>query len=299
MHPTLFVLNGVPLHTWGTLVTLAFVAAFGFVHLRAARVGIDPDRLVPLYILVLIAGIVGARLLHFGFAEPRTLWDNPMAFFSSKEGGFAFYGGVIGGVTAGATYARLRGISVWKLADLAAPAIMLGLGLGRVGCFFAGCCHGRPMDEEADAVLMAFDGGDVVRVGAPPYVGLVFNGLGVTRITDTVLYPTQLAEILTGFGLFTGLVLIWSRYRRFDGIVLATMLTAYAFIRTTNETFRGDVVRGLFELGPLTVSTSQLVAAGMVGVAAVIVALRFRSDAPTEQPFRATEEEIPPLPTND
>ena len=85
---------------------------------------------------------------------------NPLIFFDGNEGGLVFYGGAIGGVISGVIYCYLRKIPVWKMADIGAPAIMLGLAIGRLGCFFAGCCHGMIVETDGHdhSVLMSFKG---------------------------------------------------------------------------------------------------------------------------------------------
>lgn len=297
MHPTLYELNGLGLHTWGLMVLLAFLGAILVVHLRAPRVGIDPDRLVPLYLLSVASGLGGSRLLHFVFAQPADLLADPLILFNPERGGFAFYGGVIGGVVSGAIFAKLRALPMWKLLDLGAPAIMLGLAIGRVGCFFAGCCHGARCPAPLGAELAGFDGGSVHLVEGFPWVALIFNDLGVGSIVDRPVYPTQLFEIATGLTLFTLLSVVWARLRRWDGQVLALMLVGYAIARTANEQLRGDTVRGLYALGPWSVSTSQIVAAAMICTAGLIVAWRRHRGLGPEQPL--AEPELPGLPPLD
>jgi phosphatidylglycerol:prolipoprotein diacylglycerol transferase len=279
MFPTLFTYQGIGFHTWGMMVMLAFLAAFMLVSARARRVGIDSDNLVPLYLLVSIFGLMGSRLLHFVFAETDAFMANPLVFFDMGQGGFAFLGGVIGGVASGALYAWWSNIPVWKLADIAAAAIMLALAVGRMGCFFAGCCHGRAWHaghgEGGDPVavlstVMNFKGGSIVSVGDFPWVALTFKqGVGVGAVFDTPLYPTQLLEITAGLTIFAILSVMWKRFRFFDGQIIAAMLVLYAFARFNIENLRGDAVRGVDHFGLF--STSQLVAIGMVGTAAVIV----------------------------
>ncbi len=221
MFPTLFTYQGIGFHTWGLMVMMAFLAAFMLVSARARRVGIDSDNLVPLYLLVSIFGLIGARLLHFVFAEPASFFRNPLVFFDMGQGGFAFLGGVIGGVASGALYAWRNNIPVWKLADIAAAAIMLALAVGRTGCFFAGCCHGSVWHSHAGGdpiavtgTLLTLKGGSVVTVGELPWIALTFKqGVGVGAIFDTPLYPTQLLEITAGLTIFALLSLMWRRFR--------------------------------------------------------------------------------------
>lgn len=293
MFPTLFELNGIGFHSWGLMVMLAFMAACLLSGHRGMKVGIDSDKLVPLYLIVTVFGLLGARLLHFVFAEPAALLANPLVFFSPDKGGFAFYGGVIGGVLSGAVYAKLTRIHMWKLADVAAPTVMLGLAIGRLGCFLAGCCHGKPVGWEPGMELLDMTGGTMVLGADFPYLALVFKeGVGVGSLHRVALFPTQLAETTAGLVLFAFLSWMWARWRRFDGQVLAAMLVLYGIWRATIEGFRGDTVRGLHDLGALQASTSQLVAGGLILVAGAIVAWRAPRGRDPERPFVPEEDEF-------
>jgi phosphatidylglycerol:prolipoprotein diacylglycerol transferase len=297
MYPTLYELPNLPgggLHSWGLMVMLGFLGAFVLTGIRARAVGMDPDKLVPLYLLSCVAGLLGARLLHFMLSGERAdFFENPMIFFDPDQGGFAFYGGAIGGILAGAIYAKLRNLHVWKLGDIAAAAIMLGLGLGRMGCFFAGCCHGGVCEGSETGSLADFQGGRVVSLDEAPYVGLIFNkGVGVGAIHDVPTWPTQMVESLGALTLFLILSLMWKYWRRFDGQILASMLGLYAIMRASIERFRGDSIRGLHDFGGMQLSTSQLVAGVMVMVAVLIALLRFHHGVASESPFEPEGDEL-------
>lgn len=293
MFPTLYSSASVSIHSWGLMVLTAFAVACGVSGARAARVGIDPDKLVPLYLLVGGAGMLGARLLHFVFAEPELFFGNPLVFFDINHGGWAFYGGVIGGVGAGAVYAWLRDIPVWKLADVAAASIMLGLAVGRVGCFLAGCCHGGVCEVPVVGDLVSLPYGEIKSVSGFPFLALRFEpGVGVGSLRGEVLFPTQLMEIGSGLAWFTLLSAMWRWGRRFDGQVLAAMMVLYAGSRTWVEGFRGDSIRGLYEVGGVQLSTSRLVAIGMVAGAVVLTAWRWRSGVAPERPFEVEDDEV-------
>lgn len=296
MFPTLFSLNGIELHTWGLLVMLAFLGAAAVTSLRAPRVGIDPDKLVPMYLIAMGAGLVGARVLHFAMSTDVDVLreEGLLAFFDPAKGGFAFYGGAIGGIVAGGVYAMARQISPWKLFDIGAPSIMLGLAIGRLGCFSAGCCHGLAIAAKETGTLLPLPHGHIATLDGAPYLGLVFEsgpGAGVAALTDIPVYPTQLMESGGAFLLFLVLSWIWKHHRRFDGVVMSAMLLLYAGLRATIEHFRGDDVRGLHTFGPVTLSTSQTVAAAMVLVSLIIVAIRLPQGRAPEQPLRPEAED--------
>lgn len=290
MFPTIYQHGSLGFHSWGLMVMLGFIAAFFFVSRRVPRVGIDPDRMVGLYLWAVVGGLLGSRLLHFVMAEPTTFFANPLVFFDLDEGGFAFYGGVIGGTAAGVGYAWRHGLPRWKIADIAAPSIMIGLGIGRIGCFLAGCCHGSACPVPVKDTLLSLPGGNVVTTQGAPYLALVFHkGVGVGDIFEVPLYPTQVWESLGGFTLFLLLSWMWHKARRFDGQVLATMLVLYAGLRSTIEEFRGDTIRGTDYFGLF--STSQVVSIGMVALAVLIVAIKARGGLAPETPFVPSDDD--------
>ncbi len=291
MHPTLFEFQGLGFHTWGLMVLLGFVAACLVVGLRAPKVGIDPDKLVGFYFTLIFAALPASRLFHFLLADREIFFANPLVFFDPGAGGFAFLGGVAGGVTGGALYAKIAGMPIWKLADVAAPTIMLGYAIGRTGCFFAGCCHGGSCDLPAASTLFTMDGGALVSVGGFPWLALVFEqGVGVGNLPGVPLYPTQLWEITIGLVLFGVLSWMWARARRFDGQIMAALLVVYPVVRIVTELFRGDTVRGLYDIAGMQLSSSQLFGAGLIGLAVLIAALRFRAGVAPEVPFVYEEE---------
>jgi len=265
MWPTLFTMGSadvqVPVHTWGVTITLAFLVAALITHRRAAAGGVDGDRLGGFYLTAFLCGLAGARLLHFTMAEPTTFFRNPLIFFRFWEGGFAFYGGVILAVLGSIVYARYARIHWFKLADLTSPTIMLGLAIGRIGCFSAGCCHGRTCEIPGGALNLlpdGFSGGEFWVTLQPPFlVALVHDGVGAHNIP---FYPTQLWESLGSVALFLLLSWIWKR-RRFDGQVFGWLMLLYPILRTSIELFRGDEVRGVGYFGFL--STSQVVSIPM------------------------------------
>ena len=287
MHPTLIEFSErVGIHSYGLLILTALLFGFVVSSRRAKTVGIDSDDLPLMYLLVAMCGILGARLFYFLFSDTANFMADPFVFFNGNEGGLVFYGGAIGGVVSGVIYCFFRNIPVWKMADIGAPAIMLGLSIGRLGCFFAGCCHGAAieLDEHAHSVLLSFKGGDVLWLEHAPFLSLSFNpGVGVGAIFNTPTYPTQLWEFAGAMTLFFALSFMWSRLRYFDGQILATMMVLYAGLRSSIENFRGDSIRGEDIMSGL--STSQSISVFSLVLAFVIVLIQFRKGVANEVPF--------------
>jgi phosphatidylglycerol:prolipoprotein diacylglycerol transferase len=205
--------------------------------------------------------------------------------FNFNQGGMAFLGGAIAAGVGVVLYAKRKGIHPWKLADALAPSLFLGLSIGRLGCFAAGCCHGSACDvSDWNSISGAlFSGGEMVSLGEFPWIALVFErGVGVGSIHGIPTFPTQLWESIAALGVFFGLSLLWARWRKFDGIVLATGMLVYPMIRATIELFRGDTIRGTGHLGGL--STSQVVAIGLAVVAIGLLKWRSGFGLADEQP---------------
>lgn len=293
MHPHLLVqqtsFGEVPYNSWGLMITLAFLAAAIVTHRRAGKVGIDPDKMVPFTMLCIVLGLMGARLLHFLMATPEVFFADPMVFFRLWQGGFAFYGGFILAGIGGVIYAWRNGMPVWKLCDVVAPTVMLGLSIGRIGCFLAGCCHGRQFTLPNDAVRLlpeSFSGGQIFAFDHFPFFGVITrHGVGHN---DVPVYPTQPWETLAAFTIFLVTSWMW-RHRKFDGQVFAAVLILYSIWRPINESMRGDEVRGMDYLGMFT--TSQLISIPVAVLGVLIVLFQFRKGVAPETPFVADEEE--------
>jgi phosphatidylglycerol---prolipoprotein diacylglyceryl transferase len=252
------------LHTYGVLLVLAFIAGLWVAGRQARRAGLDPDRIGDLAVYVLIAGLIGAKLALL-VVEREYYSKNPGELLSIFQIGGVFYGGLIAAFPVAWWYLRRYDIGGWKVADVLAPGVAIGQAIGRLGCFAAGCCHGRPT-EVAWAVTFRD----------------VYASRTVGTPLDIPLHPAQLYESIVAFGIF--LLLLWiSGRKRFNGQVLLSYVVLYSIARFFLETFRGDVARGTVLGGIL--STSQFIAIALVlGVLAILpyVARSQRIQKPTD-----------------
>lgn len=283
-------LGDLPYNTWGLMLTAAFFAAAYVVHRRSAKVGIDPDKMVGLYIIAIICGLLGARLLHFMMAANTGFFENPLVFFDFGKGGFAVYGGVLLAYVVGKIYGRVRGVNTWKMGDVVMPSVLLGQAIGRLGCFFAGCCHGTVIELPDSAIALlpdSFAGGQLWAIpGVPFLVELTRHGVGDNNV---VVYATQLYESAVCFALFGITSWLWKR-RLFDGQIEASYFIFYAIWRPINESLRGDEVRGLGYFGDLT--TSQVVSIPVFLWGVFIILWQFRKGVAPEKPFEMTHAEL-------
>src|SRR5690606_409592 len=132
MFPILFELGDWPVYSYGVLLAVAYLAALQLAVVRARRQGIDGARVMDLGIYLIIAALVGAKLMlvvvdfNYYLAQPREI-------LSLFRAGGVFYGGLIAAVAVALWLVRRYGLSMWTTADLFAPGIALGHVIGRFG----------------------------------------------------------------------------------------------------------------------------------------------------------------------
>jgi len=143
MHPVLLKIGElITIHTYGFFIALAALAAMFISRYEAKRLGVDPDKVVDACFYVVIAAIVGSRLFYV-FTNFDFFISEPLEVFKIWNGGLVFYGGFIGSATVLIVYMKIYHLPLGKMSDIAALALPLGHAVGRIGCFFAGCCYGK------------------------------------------------------------------------------------------------------------------------------------------------------------
>jgi phosphatidylglycerol:prolipoprotein diacylglycerol transferase len=147
---------------------------------RATAAGFDGNRVLDLGIWVIIAALVGAKGLLF-VVDFEHFTSSREEFFSLLRSGGVFYGGLIAASLTCIYQLRKHKLPLWTSGDLFAPGIALGYMVGRLGCFAAGCCYGKPT-QVAWAVTFT-DPAAALNVGTP---------------LNVPLHPTQLYEALAG-----------------------------------------------------------------------------------------------------
>ena len=254
------------LHTYGVLLAIAFLAGLWIAGRQARKAGLDSNRITDMAVYVLIAGLIGAKLLLLG-VEWSYFSKNPRELLSIFQSGGVFYGGLLGAFPVAWWYVRRHQLPGWRTADVLAPGVALGQGIGRLGCFAAGCCFGRPADVPWAVTFR--DPYATRTVGTP---------------LDTALHPTQIYESLAVFAIF-GFLLWLSTRKKFDGQVTLAYVALYSVVRFLIEFYRGDAARGTVFGGML--STSQFIAILLVLGAALLypyAARKNKTGPPTTTP---------------
>lgn len=243
------------LPTYGILLVLGMLAGLWVVTRQARKEGLVAETISDMAVYAIIAGLIGAKVLLL-IVEWPYYSHNPRELLSLFQSGGVFYGGLLGAIPVAFWYARRHRLDGWKTADVLAPGVVLGQAVGRIGCFMAGCCYGRPTD-----VAWAVTFRDLYanrNVGTP---------------LDTPLHPTQLYESAACF-LILGFLLWMAPRKRFHGQVVLAYVVLYAVARFVVEFFRGDAIRGFVMGGRL--STSQFIAVLMVVASALVLPYLWR-----------------------
>ena len=146
MHPELFTLpGGFSVKTYGFFMMVGFLSGVWMAMRRATRVKADPDIVLDISLVCLIFGIGGARLfyvIHYWESQFADASNPLFAVIDITAGGLEFLGGFLGAVLATTIHAMWKKYSIRLYLDIMAPSAMWGLGIGRIGCFFNGCCFG-------------------------------------------------------------------------------------------------------------------------------------------------------------
>jgi phosphatidylglycerol:prolipoprotein diacylglycerol transferase len=243
MHPVLFRIGPLTLHTYGVFVASAFFLAITLALHQAKAQGLDQERMLDLAFYVTLSAILGARILFIIVEYPYFL-EHPLRIFKIWEGGLVFYGGLILAVVVAVLYMRKHGLPVLKVGDIVAPSLAIAQAVGRLGCLSAGCCYGKET---------SLPWGIVFR---DPNSLVPLDKLGIP------LQPTQLYSSISNLLLFL-LLFRMSKRKRFDGQVLLMYGILYPILRSIIEFYRGDP-RGAIIGG--MVSTSQIISLGVFAV---------------------------------
>lgn len=241
MHPVLFKLGSLTIYSYGFLIAVGVVCGVAYLAVRGKKeVGLTFDQANNLFLLIFIAALVGGKVFLF-FENPSSYLENPRRLFTGS--GFVFYGSFLFAVPTMLWFFRRNKLPVYQMLDIMAIVTCLVHMFGRMGCFMAGCCHGKPTTSWFSVIFT-----DPACQAEP---------------LNTPLYPTQLME--AGFILLVMVLLLFIRQRKqFHGQLFALYLLLYALGRFVLEYFRGDEVRG-FVIQDY-VSHSQFIALIIFGV---------------------------------
>lgn len=242
MHPILFEAGPFTIYTYGFCIAVGALLGFSYMAWQGKKLfGMTFDQSNTLFIFLVLAGVIGGKFFMI-FEDPSHYLSHPIRLLSGS--GFVFYGSLIFAIPTMLWFFKKHKIPTLGMLDVMAAVTCIVHGFGRIGCFMAGCCYGKPS-------LSSF--------------GVVFTDpVCQAEPKNIPLYPTQLYE--SGFIFLILIVLLLLRNRKqFDGQLFLIYLITYATGRGVLELFRGDLDRG-FIFGSL-LSNSQVVSILIISVA--------------------------------
>ena len=246
---------------------------------RAKRAGESPDMIIDFALYAILCAVAGARIYYVVFAWD-SFKDNPLSVFNLRTGGLAIYGGVIGGVLAAVVYAKIKKISFFKLADICAPALLLGQVIGRWGNFFNREAFGTYTNGffamQLDRRVVGSDFTCSAVTLAQRYAGreealnrimeIRNNTVWMDEIEYIQVHPTFLYESLWNLALMI-ILLLYTKYQKFDGELMFWYFVGYGVGRVWIEGMRTDQ---LFLWGS-EIAVSQLLSALLAAAALTII----------------------------
>lgn len=273
--------------SFSVLWLLGFACAYALSRWRGPRGGIAGHHIDNIILILLIAAPVGARFVSRVFYMPELSFGQALKLW--EGGGLVFYGGLIAGVLSVVTYCLVRKVPMLPLGDVLAPGLLVGLALGRVGCYLAGCCWGDVCASPAQMTVLtnSLKRHQIYTVPAlspenfplavqfPPKAGasLQHAKLGLTAKGERSMpvHPVQLYEAVLAMTL--GWLLHFNIFRRIRaGEMFWWMGMGYAVIRFPVEFLRADNPP---IYGGLTLSQAISLIIGLVCLG-FLVAIRLR-----------------------
>lgn len=236
------------INLYGFLIAIGMILGITWAVFICAKKGYDKNLPFDLALFALPCAIVGARLYYCAFNGV----ENFLQIFKIWEGGMAIYGGVIGGFLGVFLCCKIKKESLVKACDIAAPCLILGQAIGRVGCYFANCCYGI---ETTNVAMQVF-----------PISILIGNEWHLA----TFFYESVLD--LIGFVVLSFLTFKTNK----NGIVTSSYLITYGIIRAVLEQFRDP--SELLTLGSTNIRVSQLLSVLLIVVGIILLFISLKKN---------------------
>ncbi len=222
MYPELFHIGKFAVFSYGFFIMLGVLFAFLFFFLNRKNIHLNIDQISELFLWCFGAVFVGGKFFYY-LEKPLYFISNPSEMFQNLGQGFVFYGSFLVTIPVIVWWFRKNKISVAFGFDYLAIGGALVHGFGKIGCFMAGCCHGKPCAANIGVVFT-----DVKSAATP---------------LNVPLYPVQLWDSFSIL-LVVLFLLIYRKYKKFDGELFLIYGILYGIVRFITENYRGDESRG-------------------------------------------------------
>ncbi len=219
MHPILFNIGPIPIHSYGVMLAIAFLSALYISSKRAEKVNISKDLIMDLAFWIILSAILGARL-YYVILHPEEFkghWLDTINPFGKEQfgiGGLVMLGGMYGVIITSFIFLKIKKAPFLKIADIISPTIGLGIFVTRIGCFLNGCCYGKCTTLPI-GVSFKFD--------SPA-------GHFMQQMSCHSLHPSQLYLSSGGLIIFS-LLLLLDRFKKFEGQTFFSLIALYSILR--------------------------------------------------------------------
>jgi phosphatidylglycerol:prolipoprotein diacylglycerol transferase len=259
--PEIFEFAGLEITWHGLFTALGVVVGVVMAAFLARRAGIDEDTIYNMALCLVVGGIIGARAMYV-LEHLSDFSDDPTEVFAIHTGGISIYGALIGGTLGAVAYAAWRRLPRWgAMADVAAIGAILGMAVGRIGCFINGDIFGRTTDWPIGLVYTHSD--------SPAYP------LYSAMTPELAQHPVTVYEILGDLVIFALLLFVLRRVFKRDGMIFFSWAFLYAAMRFGVSFLRGTDIGGVWygdDLVAAGLRVAQLVALAVMVVTPLAVA---------------------------
>lgn len=292
MYPILFQYNNFQISTYGLMLMLAFIIANYLLKKYLITQDVNPKIGEDIIFYAAIGGIVGSKIFYIiEYYDSGEGYNNVLGLFSMFKGiftlninlfiqgisdfgsGLVFLGGLIGGMITVTLYVFIKNLK-WRLvADWVAPYLILGQGIGRLGCFFVGCCYGHPTTI---GWLFSFPH------GRPPttYESFLYNYPDIFTNYVSIFYnpgdfikvhPTQLYEF--GIYLLIFFLLVNRRNKKkYDGQIMFEYLFFAGLSRFLIEFLRLNPTY----INLINLSSAQIISIFMIIISSILIFINYK-----------------------
>jgi len=256
MHPVFFEFNTpeflkflfpdtITVYSYGVMIALGALLGFAYTTWQAKKqLKIPFETTNELILFILVFSIIGGKFFVI-FEDFSGFLNDPGQLFRNFSSGFVFFGSLLFAIPTMLIFFRVKKIPTLPMLDIMAITTCIVHGTGRIGCFFAGCCHGVPHDGIFSVVFT--------------------DPLCQAEPLNTPLHPTQLYSMVMIYGIMIFL-LVLSGKKQFNGQIFLLYLILYSIGRMVIEIFRGDLSRGYVIQNMIT--NSQFISIVVIGVSA-------------------------------
>ncbi len=257
MHQYLFFIGDFPIRAYGMVLSLSIILATGTAYFLAKQDGRWHEHIFDMGIYCGLAGILGGRLWDVFFFDWDYYHNHLTEIFNVWQGGMAIQGGIVFGVIAGVIYTKRNNIDTWALADIVAPAIILGQAIGRCANLLNGDAFGAPTGSSFGIIY--------------PATTLAYHTYGAQPLWPAEVWEGQLDVVIFA------VLLIYRSFAHRKGQAFLLYVMLYSLARFGLEYLRGDytdLVLGLF-------TSAQTTSVLVFAIAAIIfLYLQFRVKLP-------------------